>query len=441
MDREGLSIGIADLNDRSRLFFKMLGLRRLSGICGAGQVSFGPEAPAIRWFDAAHRAELLAHIQSDLLVSAVYRLAGAFHHRSANLVSGAAFRGAVAAIGQLKVFDAITREYDLHGLRVPVSVEVGARDGMLGIVRPKTKLDIQQLVAQALAELVGFTQVADARLFAAAIVPLLLCQSPREIGVFLARQGVVPPEDVDLDIDYDSEAIEHQERTDLVDDAFAGILSGLTKNPAPAPTPSPAAPPSSPTPPPEPAPALAAPFELPPLDTVEPVHESVSNTTIAGKPSGGGGWSGSSGSSSWRRPEPADVERDNKVGARGEELVYREELKRVRALGHGDPEQLVVWTSRTNPGADHDMRSIDAEGRAIWIEVKSTTGSDGYFIWSRREFERAVAAGPRYQLWRVYDAASTQPKLKCFPDPVRLLETSQLSLDLGDLKANIEGSG
>nr|WP_309402256.1 DUF3883 domain-containing protein [Aminobacter niigataensis]WMD00199.1 DUF3883 domain-containing protein [Aminobacter niigataensis] len=111
----------------------------------------------------------------------------------------------------------------------------------------------------------------------------------------------------------------------------------------------------------------------------------------------------------------------------------------MRALGFDPPEDQVVWVSKDNPGADHDIRSVDAHGGAIWIEVKSTTGFDGTFDWSIAEFERALSEGPRYQLWRVYDVAGAAPIAKCFADPASLLKTPTMRLEISSLHAFVEG--
>jgi hypothetical protein len=126
------------------------------------------------------------------------------------------------------------------------------------------------------------------------------------------------------------------------------------------------------------------------------------------------------------------------IGRRGEELVYRMELERARALGYERPEEVVVWTSAAEPGADHDIRSIGADGKPRWLEVKSTMGTDGRFDWSRKEFEKALREREHYELWRVYRADSASPTAKCFPDPTGLLGKSQLRLDIGSLKAMLE---
>ncbi|MER8470289.1 MULTISPECIES: DUF3883 domain-containing protein [unclassified Mesorhizobium] len=123
------------------------------------------------------------------------------------------------------------------------------------------------------------------------------------------------------------------------------------------------------------------------------------------------------------------MDRDQKVGARGEEIVYRAELERVRLLGHGEPEKHVIWVSRTHPGADHDIRSIDKEGKPLWLEVKSTMGVDGRFEWPQREFEKALRERDRYILWRVYEAHTTHPIAKPFANPAGLLERCMLRVD------------
>ena len=48
----------------------------------------------------------------------------------------------------------------------------------------------------------------------------------------------------------------------------------------------------------------------------------------------------------WTPPNPDDVERDRLVGERGEELIYRQELSRLRDSGDPDAEEHVVWFSR-----------------------------------------------------------------------------------------------
>lgn len=117
------------------------------------------------------------------------------------------------------------------------------------------------------------------------------------------------------------------------------------------------------------------------------------------------------------------------------------EIDRLRAAGHPDPEKLAVWTSRSDPGADHDILSVAADGKPLWIEVKSTTGTDGRFDWPRAEFEKALREGDHFELWRVYEAHTESPTVKVFRDPASLLRTSALRLELATLRAFVEGKG
>jgi hypothetical protein len=49
--------------------------------------------------------------------------------------------------------------------------------------------------------------------------------------------------------------------------------------------------------------------------------------------------------------------------------------------------------------------------------------------------------GDRYELWRVYQAATTSPVAKRFANPAALLAASCLVIELGTLRACIEDLG
>ena len=88
------------------------------------------------------------------------------------------------------------------------------------------------------------------------------------------------------------------------------------------------------------------------------------------------------------------------------------------ALAVGRPEARRILIGIRPTGAavtnSHDIKSLGKDGRVRWIEVKSTTGTDGRFEWSRQEFENAMKEGRGYELWRVYKTATTAPVAKCF---------------------------
>jgi len=145
---------------------------------------------------------------------------------------------------------------------------------------------------------------------------------------------------------------------------------------------------------------------------------------------GGGGYH-------WSPPTAKDHERDKLIGRRGEEIVYRHEIDRITAVGH--PASRVIWTSEQDPGADHDIRSVDDDGADLWIEVKSTTGRDGRFLWSKPEFDKARLMKDHYLLVRVYEAATDHPTLKYFRDPINLLLQEEMRLGINALQVEVEG--
>ena len=142
------------------------------------------------------------------------------------------------------------------------------------------------------------------------------------------------------------------------------------------------------------------------------------------------------GSGPWTPPTPAQEQWERLIGRRGEEIVYRQEVARVRAMGL--PESRVVWVSESDPGANHDILSVDEDGQDLWIEVKSTTGRDGRFRWPKSEFDLARKKRIRYALFRVYETDSLTPPIKKFRDPVGLFLTDAIRLDINTLNAEVE---
>jgi len=279
----------------------------------------------------------------------------------------------------------------------------------------------------------GAKAIADVRSLQTLVLPLLQCKTEKEISAYLRRQGVVwrHSEDEESAIadetqDFNEEVIEDVSRDvvqQLVDDLQSRGETPDEIRPAPA----------------EPSiqrrESALLPMELPPLDNVR--------LTIAGAAASWAAPSVKMRRRGWRggsdfRPAPEDAAQDLLIGDRGEELVYRSELERVRSLGYEAPERYVIWISRNDAGADHDIQSVTDDGGLLWIEVKSTTGTDGWFYWPKKEFEKALRERERYELWRVYESHTTHPVAKCFRDPIALLNRNALRLELGTLRAVIE---
>jgi Domain of unknown function (DUF3883) len=329
----------------------------------------------------------------------------------------------------------ITRDYRLAGQAFSVPAEAAVFENRIALLLARSKFALEQMVAHALAELTGAARIIDARPLATSILPLLLCRTGEDFLNYLRRQGILPVAWADVEevddsssdepADPNAEAIVRQMLSSL-NTSPQQSSGGQMNTPAPPPLVQPNQPPLQ----------ASHPLVLPPLDTVKIDVESRSGggpkpRSVSGY---GGGWR----SSSWTPPSALDVERNQVVGQRGEVLAYRLEVERVRAMGHERPEDLVVWTSRTDAGADHDIRSVAEDGKPLWIEVKSTTGTDGRFDWSRQEFEKALRERDHYELWRVYEVHTVNPTVKKFLDPAALLAKSELFLELQSLRAFVE---
>jgi hypothetical protein len=431
-------IAFADRAEHSRIFMRALGLSALSQVVSKPRVTIGTLAPPPNWFHASVSEKALALLHRTDLAQAISELAYAHQKQAPEFQPAfrATLRNRLAAIQRVTFVREITRTYRL-GKSVSVQADAAVDGDQLALRPPRYRSEYEHVLAMELAQLAGATQLPDIRALASAILPLLHATSNPEILGYLRRLGIQPKdwqaEDAQSTVQQAEEEAE-QTREDIV----RGLMDSVRVEPA-----SPATPPSPIVLPPQPP--LQGPSALPPspppsLPPVDAVVLSVSTPeSTAPPPSASIGSSpGSRLWSTWTPRTPAEIERDQKIGVQGEALVYRQELERVRKLGYDKPEEHVVWTSRSNAGADHDIRSINADGGPLWIEVKSTTGVDGRFDWSIAEFQKALSEGPRYELWRVYEADTKAPKAKVFRDPAALLRTSVLRLEIGVLRAFVE---
>jgi len=341
----------------------------------------------------------------------------------------------LGGIGQLQFVSTISRVYSVAGIQARVLAEAAATDEVIALLPARNMVELEQMLAYALAELLGATRLADARALAVSIFPLLRCRTRGEMLAYLTRQGAVPPEWSDIEASF-AEADADEEVEAATEEIVREIVGTLRSKPS-----------SSDDRPPRSAPKainIGAPapdtpstrLVLPALEMVHVNVASAANAALVRHARAGG-----LGGAGWTPPSPADDERERIVGQRGEELVYQLELARLRAAGHPDPENKVVWTSRSDPGADHDIMSIATDGKPLWIEVKSTMGTDGGFMWPRAEFVKALREGDHYELWRVYQAHTLTPTVKTFRDPASLLRTSALRLELSALRAFVEPKG
>jgi len=189
-----------------------------------------------------------------------------------------------------------------------------------------------------------------------------------------------------------------------------------------------AGPPAPPDPPATDGPARQPPLPPPAIDyaqvkIVDATPGTLSVTTAATGYRGGSG----GGSASFAIQNP---EEDRRVGKRGEEAVYNAERLHLEAIGK-DPE-LVTHVSRANETAPYDIRSVDDDDQVIYIEVKSTKGTDPsepFFI-SHGELVEAAYRGPRYYIYRVTDVDSAVPQIVRAANPLQLVREHRGRLQL-----------
>jgi len=317
----GSAIGIADLTERSRAFFHGLGIRLLTSITGGGTPVFGARTLPPLWFKPHHRVLLLALLHRPLFSRALHELAVRQRHATFGFhpVALAELQHRVEGITGIDFFDAISREYRVSDQVARVSVETAIQEGVIGLVRPRTKLDFQHLVAQALAEVAGAGNVAQARALSTTFLPLVLCRTADDMLVYLERMGVDMrgwSDDQDGQLNLEDDGAE-----DVSEEILRQVVQGLDtgrRDPEEAASGSPGgAGSASPTPTPLPLaaspPPVPPPFTLPDLGKVTMSVASTNGSAIQPRV-GQGRWSGGS-SGGWTPRGAAEVERDRDSAA------------------------------------------------------------------------------------------------------------------------------
>ena len=425
-------IAFGDAEEMSRLVFRRLGILPLSDHCGEGRIVIGTPAGAPNWFQAKTAAKALEQLHRPELAQGIAELAYAHQKQSRKFQPArtAAVRRRLLAIERIAFTSDLQRSYHV-GRRVSVPADLAIEDGTLYLRPPQYRSEYDHILALELARLAGATRLADVRALASSLLPLLQVERPAEVLAYLRRLGIRP-----VAWDYVEEVDPEQVKAEITREQITQNLMASVRIAPPSPTTT-----TTPNTGPPPSSSAAVPTKpptSPPLPALDDVRLSITAPTGSAQPAslgGGGSWRGST---IYTPRTPAEMDRDRLTGLRGEALVYRQELERVRGLGYEKPEERVIWISQGNPGADHDILSVGADGGPIWIEVKSTVGMDGRFDWSIAEFEKALREGPRYQLWRVYDVAGRTPIAKCFDNPASLLITRAIRLEISSLRAFVE---
>lgn len=116
-------------------------------------------------------------------------------------------------------------------------------------------------------------------------------------------------------------------------------------------------------------------------------------------------------------------------GRAAEELVLREERKRLRELGRPELAELVQRISKSNVSAGYDITSFEEDGSHRYIEVKSSTGNKIRFEWSIGERRYAEKARDKYWIYFV-PMAYALPKILA---PIYMIQDPIIYINQGRL--------
>jgi hypothetical protein len=329
---------------------------------------------------------LLARLADPDFASAAAALAaaecGPAPHRSAE-----SLELRFQSVRSIDIVENIVRRHRVGTVTIATHVDHHVDDTRIVVTNARTQDELRQAVARAVTTIIDSSGQPN-RLLPDAIYFLMRCRTRFELARVLEKRRIpwrptgdeTPsgPEDEQQDEPIDPDVA-------AVGDAISRtIMFGANTSPT---TPLPPAPttPTTPTPPP------TVRKQLPDLNHVRPAVAEAA-PSMASRTGRSGGAAPATGTPR----TPQQVEDDHRLGSRGEEIAFRHERDRVAARGQ-DPAE-VVWVAAANPAANYDVRSVDAEGREIWIEVKATAGRTGRFSWPKSEFLLAVSKRRRYYL-------------------------------------------
>lgn len=437
MFSQAIPLSFVDASEHGNyLFFRSAGVKPLTEVRNRKHAEIGAQDQPPHWFK---HGSVLEQLHSSAFCSAILTVA---EHESSIFagrmsLDSACFQEGLKAIEHISFTKEIRSKYEIHGYSVDVSEEFLLDGKSIVLARVRSRNDLHRLLARAIASMLS-NDVTKQRTLGDSIYILLTCQSVSEIEKYLKGKGI-PWRHKQHTTESWEDAEEKQDDYDpATEDIINATLEAMRSAVAESgkshsdgsngelktkPEESKEK---------ESKPLTGKPLSLPPLKKLKirrlkPNESWVPTVTTDG---------GKRGPYIWAPSGASDDERDKLVGERGEEIIYHDEIVRVRGLGY--PESRVVWVAHEIPGADYDILSVDDDGENLWIEVKATTGRHGRFRWPIAEFGKAIEKRNRYILWRVYEADSLSPAVKLFRDPIEILLRKGMRLDINTFNAMIE---
>jgi hypothetical protein len=162
----------------------------------------------------------------------------------------------------------------------------------------------------------------------------------------------------------------------------------------------------------KPAPKTPPPVDFSSVEIVDGVPGAPSESEPPKRVGHHGGGGSASKTLSVQSPEE-----DRRIGKRGEDAAYHAERRRLKKLGK-NPDS-VHWVSKADELSPYDMTSVDEDDQLIYIEVKSTKGTDpteAFYI-SHAELIEAAYRRSRFYIYRVTDVDAAVPSITRWADP------------------------
>jgi hypothetical protein len=418
--KAALPIAFADVPDvPTRRFFVASGVSLLTAARRHIRNNAGEQRRSPTWFD---ESTVLGRLRDREFAAAVHAVAAATGSPTA--ISETGLHRLLSDLTRIEFVTTLEETYGIGSFRVTVSSDVVTDDHRIAVRFVRGRSELYGLLARVVAKTAEATPSLQQSL-ADSVFRILISESSSELERYLAQRGIVwrGKSRQDRTDEAGSDDEEAEARTDIAETLTKKLLSSPKRQSGTEESRTPAGrngrSGTKPRPP------------LPPLDDVRLREADATDWKPGERQRTGRGGAGGG----WLPRSPVEQEEDLALGMRGEELVYRAELERVRALGY--PRSRVKWTAKSNPAADHDIHSIADDGGDLWLEVKSTTGRHGRFDWPRAEFELALRARERYVLCRVYAAHTTNPVVRRTIDPVAQLLAGEIRLDISSLRAEV----
>jgi len=448
---KGISLAFADIYDLQQAtdlrFYHSIGISSLTEVREQIGCRIGAEKMPPPWCD---HVSVIKKLHDRSFLSALGSLAA--YQLQEHLDPSNVPISLLQAVRSLVFAQPLHIEYRVGGISILVPTDVVLDHERIVLAEVQSHSELDELLSQAIAGLF-FRTPAEQRQFADAVYRLLTCALPSEMEKYLTRRGIPwkPPSSIPeaevthLDEEFcnfvtnsqletettdatlnDEELKDHQIVQEVIKSSITHRLGTFytTSNTTFSPDLK------------EKDNKLTQfstnEFALPPIETVTPMRlEPLNGWSPQDSNSSGAGRKGY-----WTPSTSVEEERKIEVGQRGEEIIFLQEVDRVKRLGY--PESRVVWIAKENPLADYDILSIDENGRDLWLEVKSTTGRHGHFQWSIAELKKAMQEREQYILWRVYEVGTIHPSIKPFRDPIGMIIRHGIQLDVASLSAEVE---